>query len=318
LEVAGQSVLRVEVADGELRAQGHRVALTRRDVAAQAWSAYFIVLAVQERLRLAAKLEHATATVATTVRAMATNGLTSDVDADIAETAALRATSDRLALESRLVGAKAQLNRVVGGRPEVAVEGVLDPLRLPAEQAPLEQQPALLALHELQHAARRRVDLVRRERIPNPTVSLLAQNDGFDERVLGVGVSVPIPLPQPIGRTRAGQVAEASALAERIPAEAERLKRELQAELLSANAEFEAASKTRLLYPPERVQRAAARLETIAQQVKAARLSVRDALLAQQALIEQLKAEIEAREAVCIASVRLARAAGTSLEGDAL
>ncbi len=317
LELAGQRGLRVDVADGEVRAQGHRVTAARREVATQAWAAYFRVLAVQERVALAAKLEQATGSVAVTVRAMATNGLASEVDADIAETAALRATTDRLSLEAAVAAAKAQLNRATGGRPEVVVEGALDPLSLPAARVPREQLPAVLALEEERQAAGRRVDLLRRQRVPNPTLSLLAQNDGFDERVLGVGLSLPVPLPQPVGRTNAGQIAEARGLAERASAEAEQLDRDLQAELVTATAELDAARQARALYTPERVERAVGRLASIAAQVKAARLAVRDALFAQQALVEQLKAEIDAREALCLASVRLARAAGAALEGDA-
>lgn len=318
LEVAGQSWLRVEVADGELRAQEHRVSAARRDVAAQAWAAYFAVLAAQERLVLAARLEQAATAVADTVRAMAANGLASDVDADIAETAELRATSDRLARESEVAATRAQLSRSTGSAADVVVEGALEPLRLPEAGASLDAQPALLALEAQRRAAQTHVTLLQREVVPNPTVSLYAQNDGFNERVLGVGLSVPIPLPQPLGRTNAGQVAEAKALAERTDAEAERVRRELQAELTTANAQLDAALKVRRLYTPERVQRVSARLESIATQVRAARLPVRDALLAQQALVDQLKAEIDAREALCVASVRAARAAGTPLEGAAL
>lgn len=315
LEVAGQSWLRVEAAEDEVRAQAHRVRAIRQEVAALAWSAYFTVLAVQERLRLAIKLEEATVSVAATVRAMATHGLTSEIDADIAETSALKASTERYGLEGALASARARLNRVTDGPAEVTIEGALDPL---IPQAVPSQQPALLALEEQLRAAERRVVLLQRERVPNPTVSLFAQNDGFEERVLGIGLSIPVPLPQPLGRTGAGQIDEAKALAGRARAESERIRRELQAELTAATADFAAASKTRQLYPLERVRQATARLDSIAAQVKAARLPVRDALLGQQALVEQLKAEIDAREALCLASVRLARAAGTSLEGDSL
>jgi outer membrane protein TolC len=42
---------------------------------------------------------------------------------------------------------------------------------------------------------------------------------------------------------------------------------------------------------------------------------VRDALVAQQALVELLQADVAARRAWCLASVDLARAAGVTLEG---
>lgn len=316
--MAGQSGLRLEVADRELRAQGHRVEAARREIAARAWSAYFAALAVRERHRLATRLEEATAAVATTVRAMASNGLVSEVDADIADSAALRAAHDRLALEGALAEAQARLSVLTGGPAHASVEGGLDPLRIPMPAGANHELPELLALGEQQQAAQRRVALLQRERIPNPTLSLFTQNDGFDERVLGVGLTLPVPLPQPVGRTRAGEIAEAHALADRAEAGAQRLDRELKAELAAATARLEAASKARGLYTQERGQRAVSRLEAIAAQVRAARLSVRDALIGQQALVDQLKAEIDAREDLCLASLRVARATGTSLEGNSL
>ena len=75
----------------------------------------------------------------------AANGLTSDVDADIAETAELRATSDRLARESEVAATRAQLSRSTGSAADVVVEGALEPLRLPEAGVSLdaEQRHAL-------------------------------------------------------------------------------------------------------------------------------------------------------------------------------
>ena len=53
----------------------------------------------------------------------------------------------------------------------------------------------------------------------------------------------------------------------------------------------------------------------LAQEIEAGRLTVRDAVVAQQALIELLSASVAARRALCIASVDLAKALGVSLEG---
>jgi cobalt-zinc-cadmium efflux system outer membrane protein len=44
-------------------------------------------------------------------------------------------------------------------------------------------------------------------------------------------------------------------------------------------------------------------------------LAVRDAVLAQQTLIELLQANVAAKRALCIASVELARAVGLRLDG---
>lgn len=312
LEVGGQRGLRLDVSGGELRAQVLHLASARTSVLAEAWVAWFEALAANERSKLAAELEAATRDVASTVRAMTAGGLSSELDTDLADAAALRASHQRLKAQEEVAIAQAGLQLMLGGTATSA-SGELEPLAQAAGLiAPRAERPEVLALREAQAALQARVGLLQRTRVPNPTVSLFAQNDGFDERVLGVGVSLPIPVARPL----VGEVAEAAALAERAEAETERVRRELQVELDVAVARYEAAAKGRALYTAERVSRTAERLESIAAHVRAARLPVRDALVAQQVLMEQLKAAIDAREALCVASVRLTRAAGLSLEGE--
>lgn len=312
-EVAGQRGLRLGVTGGELRAQAQRLASTRTSVLAEAWVAWFGALAANERLKLSVMLEAATQEVAATVNAMAAGGLSSELDADVAAAAALRASHQRLRAEEELAVAQAQLRLLMGGIQAPVATGELEPLaQAGGHGEPGAERPELRSLRETQAALQSRVALLQRSRAPNPTVSLFAQSDGFDERVLGVGLSLPIP----VARTLFGEVAEARALAERAEVETERVRRELQAELEVARAQYEVAAKSRALYTAAGISRATGRLETIASHVRAARLPVRDALVAQQALTEQLKASVDAREALCVASVRLARAAGLSLEGE--
>lgn len=319
LEVTGQRGLRVDIAENDLRSQAMRVAAKRSAVAAEVWEAYFGAIAARERLDLAAKLDAATRAASSTVQAMATAGLASEVDSDVAEAAALHAAQDRLTAELLVTTTRAQLGLLLGTQAVPTVNGSLEPLGSVATAlASGSERPELVALQQAQAASAQRVDLLRRSRLPNPSVSLFAQNDGFEEQVLGVGLSIPIPLPHPLGKTAAGEIAEAAALSTKAALEAERTGRELAAELLVAGAQYETSLKTRGLYTPARTQRAHAQLDAIGVQLKAARLSVREALVVQQALVELLKGEIDAREALCLASVRLTRAAGLSLEGESL
>jgi cobalt-zinc-cadmium efflux system outer membrane protein len=62
------------------------------------------------------------------------------------------------------------------------------------------------------------------------------------------------------------------------------------------------------------LERAERSLGELSAQIEAERLSVRDALPAQQALIDLLRAHLEELEALCLASVELARALDLPLE----
>lgn len=316
LELAGQSGLRFESADGELDAQRHQVAVVRADVAEQVWLAYFEVLAAKERGALAANIERASAAVALTVQGMAAQGLASSLDAVVADAVAVRATMTRLEAERDRGASELRLRSLLGAPGSTEVAGTLEPLRI--EAATGAARPERLALEALQRASARRVELLRRSRAPNPTVSLFAQNDGFDEKVFGVGLGFPLPLPQPVGRTRAGEIAEASGLEARVQAELEQLSRRIDSEQALARTAWATSVQARALYSPERLDRARAGLTAIAEQLAAARIPVREALVSQQALVELLQAEVEARHGLCVASVRLVRATGGSLEGGAL
>ena len=118
----------------------------------------------------------------------------------------------------------------------------------------------------------------------------------------------------PVGRTYSGEIAEAASLAQRAETEAERLRRTVRLEVVTA-LEVVASRKRQLdLYPSDQVRQTEDTLRSIAEEIEARRLPVREALLTQQGLIDFLFASVETRRSLCIASVELARAAGLPLE----
>jgi len=315
LEIAGQSWVRTEAAERELEAARHQLLVARAEVAELVWNAFFLALASKERAALATEVQRASAAVAATVEGMRANGLASPVEASVADAAAVRATQNRLGLERQRREALTRLATLLAREGLSDLDGVLEPLNVEGDAT---TRPERLALEALREAATKRIESLKRDRAPNPTLSVFAQNDGFDERVLGVGVGLPIPLPQPVGRTNAGQIAEAVALEERARAQLLQLERSLGAEKTLAAADLEDRKQARALYSRERLERARAGLVALTEQLQAGRLSVREALTTQQALVELLEADVDARLALCVASVRWRRAQGLSLEGGAL
>jgi cobalt-zinc-cadmium efflux system outer membrane protein len=326
LEIGGQRGARRRAVEQELEAQGGRILVQRRQAAAAAWIAFFDALAAGEELRLARDLETVTARVATVTRAMADKGLLSGVEADIADASLLAVQQGRFAAERRDAVARAGLANLLGLDPagaSIDVQGDLVPLAGVLEQGRAAlgrdgtERPEVHALDAERRAAEARAEAFRRARVPNVTVSVTAQSDGFDERVFGAGLAIPLPLPQPVGRTYAGEIAEANASARRTQIDVERIRRAIRLELIVALQAFESRQKEREAFTPERVTRAREGIDSIAAEVQTARLSVRDAVVAQQSLIGLLRAHIEAKRAASIASVDLARAAGMPLEGGA-
>lgn len=322
VEIAGQRGARLDAARADTLAQSKRAALSQRDSAAAALTAYFDAIAAREELALADRHARLSAGLAGTANARAEQGLIAPIDADVAYAASVRGAQARAAAERRSVAALATLAVAVGIDPArpVHVDGDLAPLALPelalarlVERAEAERTEIAVALAEAT-AHERRASALRRARVPNVTLSVTVAGDGFNERVITGGLSLPIPLPGPLGRTNAGEIAEASGLARRAGADAQRLTRLVRLEVTTAAAAHASRRRELEAFDGKRLARAEASLRSLAEELAKGTLAVRDALLAQQALIELLQAHLEARRALCVASVELARAAGVALE----
>lgn len=325
IEVAGQRGLRRAVAEADVAARREDVVVATRDVAADAYRAYFEALAAREALAVARTLEAVAVQIAKVAAARAEAGVSSSLDAETAEAASLRVVQGRVVAESEETAARvalASLLAVDPSRPLPDVSGELEPLRgvdalaLRPEQKLVLDRPELRTLAHERRARELRGDAFRRARIPNPTLSLFVQNDGFDERVFGAGLAFPLPLPHPFGRMYVGEIAEQEALARQTQREVDLTTRELTGALAIAASRFRGRRAESAIYTAERAGRAERALAEIARELEAGRLPVRDALVAETQLIDVLRGRVETRRALCLASVDLAVAGNVALEGE--
>ncbi|HET8935040.1 MAG TPA: TolC family protein [Polyangiales bacterium] len=324
LEIAGQRSARRSAAQASLNAQRQTLRASEREVAAEAWHAYFEALAARDAQLTAAKLEQAFAGGGRAAAAGAAQGLVSGIDAELAELTLLRLTQARIAAQARERQAVALLAALLGLDPrssQLQVEGELTPLAPGLTDTPealdaaIERRPELSRARETVRAHSADATALRRSRIPNVTLSIFAQQDGFSERVLGGGIALPIPLPTPLGRTFAGEIAASEALAQQAEAAATGVRRQARLELVTALQSYDAARAQNALYTASRVTEAENSLTSLAQEIHAGRIAVSSALVAQQTLIEFLRARIDAQLELCLASVEVVRAAGLDLNG---
>jgi len=325
VEVAGQRGRRLEVVHREREAQQRRVHARAREVAAAALVAYFDRLAAAEERRLADRLAALAEALRVFAQARAESGLAAAIEGSLAQAQAVRLLQLQLATERRLGAASATLGSALGldpARPSPDVRGALEPLRIPDLPAEALVGPALAARADVRVAAaeadmfRKRADLLRATRVPNPIVSLYWRKDWIGEEVAGVALAVPIPLPAPIGRTNAGEIAEATALAAQTDAGIDRLRRRVRLEVTRAAQELGTRRREAALFRPEDLKRAEEGLMALGDELRAQRIGVRDALLMQQTLVEMLVAHLEARRQLCFAAVELARVAALPLAGE--
>jgi len=326
LEVSGRRSALGDAAGADKLAQERSALVTARDVAREALHAYFEALAARDALDTAERLERMILSSSRATDASAARGLSSGLDAQIAELIGVRLTQARIAAERQQRTALSALASLLGQDPgggDLSLNGELEPLarvgdtplaRVLQLTAAAAQRPELGRAEQLRRARALDVRSNKRSRIPNPRVSVFAQDDGFDERVLGAGLAVPIPLPYPLGQTAHGQIAEAEALLRQAETDIEAVQRGVRLELAVAQNAYRAAEQERALYTAERVERAEQSLGSLADSLRAGRMSISEAVVAQQTLVEFLRAQVAAKLELCLASIELARAAGLSLE----
>lgn len=323
LEIAGQRGARLDVVSAEQKAQRARLDAVRRDVAADALLLYFDAVAAAEETKIADRLGTLATSLATVSKARAQSGVAAGVDATVGVAAAARLEQARLVARQRASIATASLGSALGLDPTSLVprvEGDLSPISLEDGTGPTLADAAVARRAEIVVAKAEgesqngRASLYRRLRIPNPTLSVFVRNDWIGEQSMGIGLAFPLPLPSPVGKTYAGEIDEATALAGRAEAEVDRLRRGVRLDVAKAFAVWSMRKQQVDLYKREQVRDSEDALRNIAQEIEAGRLPVKDALYTQQALIDFLFAEVEARRQLCFAAVELARVSGTPLD----
>lgn len=323
IEIAGQRGARLDVVSAEQRAQRSRLALARRDAGADALLLYFDALSAVEEAKIADRLAVLATALTVVAKARAQSGVSAGVEAQLASAAATRLLQGQIAAQQRLATTNASLASALGLNPTAVkprVEGELRPVDVPDTATPAVVETAIARRAEVAvasaeaEAQENRIALYRKLRVPNPTISLYARNDWIGESSVGIGVGIPIPFPAPVGRTYAGEIAEASSLALRAQTETERLRRAVRLEVTKAFEVMASRRRQLDLYQPQQIRESEDSLRNIAGEIEAGRLPIREALITQQALIDYLYAHVEAQRQLCFASVELARAAGIPFE----
>lgn len=322
IEIAGQRGARLDLVDAEMAAQVRRVSVAEQEAAATALSAYYGLVSAHEALRLAGLLGSVADSLARLASGRAAQALAAPIDADVAAAEATRIGLVRIEAAQQLRTAHAELMTLLGIDPLRQVEvSEAWPPELPAMNVAEQGEAALVeraltlrgevgAAEMEQRARESQVRLLRRARVPNLTLSFIAQRDGLDELVLGGGLQVPLYLPSPLGPGKRGEVTEAGARAEQAVTNIERIRRRVRLEVTRATANDRAKSEALALFSPVLLQRAEADLQALAQAFAAQRLPLREALLQQRSLIELLSAHVRVRLEAALARVELMRATG--------
>jgi cobalt-zinc-cadmium efflux system outer membrane protein len=317
LEIAGQRAARVDAADAAAAAQLRRVKVAEQEVAAAALVAYYEALAAQESVRFATELATNAQALAAFADARAKEALVAGIEADVGRAEAARIGLTRLEAERRAADARATLAVLLDVDPgRLSLPDALPPpaaAALPAgslEEQALNLRGEVTAAEMERQVLERRLALVRRERVPNPTISAFLERGEINDRIVGLGLSFPLPLPSPVGRSRAGEIAETLAQIRAAESSQELVRRRVRLEVARARASFQARDAAAALFAGDLLGRAHADLSALREAIASRQLAFREGLQWQRSLIELLQADIEARLARAVAWVDLRRVVG--------
>ena len=282
LEIAGQRGARVDTADAEAAAQARRVGVAEQEVAAGALTAYYEAIAADEGLQFAADLAQNAQALAIFAEARAKEALLAGVEADVARAEATRIGLVRFEAERRLADSRAVLAVLLDVEPTSLTVPSALPTETPAslegspEKQALRLRGEIVAAEMERKVLEGRLALVRRERIPNLTLSVFAERGEINDRVLGLGLSVPLPLPAPVGRTRAGEIAEALAQIRAAESSTELVRRRVRLEVARAVAALRARRGAAGLFEGDLLTRARADLASLREAISSRQLSLRE------------------------------------------
>lgn len=326
IEIAGQRSARLDEVDALVAAQVRRVAAIERETTALALSLYYRYLALQQQADVAARGVKVATSITALADARLQVALLSPLERNLAQAEAAKLTIIKLDTEREIAGTLADIRAflAVSDGDALNIEGSLkdnDFTEAEISEATLIAR-ALVLRGEVAAAEAERlaldaqISLLRRARVPNVTLSFIAQQDGFNERVLGGGVSLPIPLPSPLVPNNAGEISQAQARRTQADLDVERIRRRVQREVQRAFADERSREAARKALPADVVERARLDLESLSDAVGARQFSVRDAIIFQRNLLELLRTDIETQFQHHLAHTELLRAAGLPLTGE--
>jgi cobalt-zinc-cadmium efflux system outer membrane protein len=320
LEIAGQRGARIDLADAARGVEARRLKVATQDVAAAALAAYYEALGAAEAMRTAAQLAATATALASYADARAKEALVAGVEADVARAEAARMGLTRVAAEQRLSDARATLAALLAvDAAALALPEALPAAPLPAPPAGALVEMALALRGEIAAAQMERQVLearlvvIRRERVPNPTLSAFFERGEINDNIIGVGLSFPLPLPSPVGQTRAGEITETLAQLRAAESSEELVRRRVRLEVARALAALQARAAAVALYPGDLLARARTDLSSLREALAARQLTLREGLVWQRSLIELLQTDVDVRLGRALAWVELQRVVGLPL-----
>jgi len=244
-ELGGQRGSRLDIARREEQLASSAVDAIRREVTVEVLTAVLAIWRARAALGFARDQRQIAEQLVEVSRARQRQGLGAALDVDLAQAAGVQARRDEAVAAQDVVASAARLAETVGqdvklfeGAPLPSGFQFTGSLGSLEKHAVEQRRDVLAAKAEVQNG-RARVELLRRERIPDVTVSAGVHHEEFSN-VLAARLSIPLPL----FRRNQGEIAEQQARVSQADATARQTELRARLEVRAAYAAWQRAAET--------------------------------------------------------------------------
>lgn len=198
LEIGGQRSARIAAADAELRAASVAAEVASRDLATDVLAAAVEVVRARSVLALVGEQLGAAERLTKVSGARSQKGVAAPLETELTQAAAIQAMREHRGAAQALAAAEADLAAAVGEDVRLADAADLPRTELTSRELPeleraAQERPQIVAARADAAVAHARIELLRRERIPDVTIAAGYRHEEFSDAI-GARISVPLPV----------------------------------------------------------------------------------------------------------------------------
>ncbi|TGK95803.1 TolC family protein [Leptospira brenneri] len=310
----GKREIAVQIADEEFKAQVFRLESIRRSLEFEAVKKITRLRYLQleeennlSSLNLVKELKIIS-------KARVNEGLSPGIDESLSESEEIRIFRIWNQIHRLLENSKSELEVLLGftlDKETIQIQNWILPKDLPKEKTELIQmamrlRPELMLSEKEIELALLRQNEVRRQKIPNVTLGAFAQNDGFNEKVVGGMVSFPMT----IWRDYEGETIIASAKIDNSKELKESVSRNIKQEVLFAVTNYLTLSEEIKLYDKVRMERAELDLKNLQEAIRFGKIKIIDAINQQRILLQTKLNYLNTKTEFELSQIELVRVLG--------
>ena len=155
----------------------------------------------------------------------------------------------------------------------------------------------------------KRLDLLYKEKMPNPIFSAYMQKDGFNENVIGGRVSLPLR----IWRDQSGEIQEGKYRLEQSKSIAEVNRHTISLEVLKAYSDYESLQNELESYSPMLMKKVETNIEFLKKALMQGQVNLKEALILQQSFLNLKVNFLGTRLQYALSGIELLRASGVPM-----